>query len=125
MSMVTLRIDNELISDLSIVDAPSDAHVALMGPGAVAHDAPKWEIVLGGWANTKSVIRSVNQGRALAEHHSELPLVHSASRADCSATGRARHASCPNQRSAGDSSRADSIWSQAGHDVATPKRRQH
>lgn len=49
------------------VKASKDAHIALMSSNT-DHD-PLFEIVLGGWANSKSVIRDRKQGRALATHH--------------------------------------------------------
>lgn len=50
------------------VKASKDAHIALMSSNT-DHDPPLFEIVLGGWANSKSVIRDRKQGRALATHH--------------------------------------------------------
>ena len=38
------------------------------------HDDQKWEIVIGGWSGTKSVIRDKNQGESLASvTHANLP----------------------------------------------------
>ena len=47
------------------VDAQNDALVALMS-GCASHDCPKWEIVIGGWANTQSVLRTENLMTPLA-----------------------------------------------------------
>ena len=46
--------------------AKNDAHVAL--GDSVDHDAGHWEIVLGGWGNSNSVIRDRNQGGPLVQH---------------------------------------------------------
>ncbi|CAC5412471.1 unnamed protein product [Mytilus coruscus] len=48
------------------VKASSNAHVALMSSNTDQH--PLYEIVLGGWTNSKSVIRDRKQGKALVTH---------------------------------------------------------
>jgi Farnesoic acid 0-methyl transferase len=61
------RVPTGVTSALITVTASNDAHVAL--GDSLEHDGRHWEIVLGGWGNTQSVIRPRNQGPALATHH--------------------------------------------------------
>ena len=49
------------------VTAARDAHIAL-GQGVENNDK-HWEIVIGGWSDTKSVIRDRKQGRHLVTSH--------------------------------------------------------
>jgi len=46
----------------------NDVHVALL-PQKVARSADAWEVVFGGWGNTRSVIRSGTQGVELASYN--------------------------------------------------------
>ncbi|XP_052060295.1 C3 and PZP-like alpha-2-macroglobulin domain-containing protein 8 [Mytilus californianus] len=50
-----------------MVKASNDAHVALLSSNT--DQEPLYEIVLGGWANSKSVIRDRKQGIALTTHY--------------------------------------------------------
>ena len=61
------RVPTGVTSALITVTASNDAHVSL--GDSLEHDGRHWEIVLGGWGNTQSVIRPRNQGPALATHH--------------------------------------------------------
>ncbi|XP_052061835.1 uncharacterized protein LOC127701897 [Mytilus californianus] len=52
------------------VKASSNAHIALMSSNT--DQDPLYEIVLGGWANSKSVIRDRKQGTALVTHRGKV-----------------------------------------------------
>jgi len=49
------------------VRGSNDAHIAFM-PTKMQRSDDAWEVVIGGWGNTKSVIRAGTQGRELAHH---------------------------------------------------------
>ena len=53
------------------VDAAHDMHITLAADDTFPSDS--WEIVFGGWSGTKSIIRQVQQGDAVAvvEHTAE------------------------------------------------------
>eukprot|EP00941_MAST-03F_sp_MAST-3F-sp1_P001215 g1215.t1 len=53
---------SQMRSILVKVTAKNDAHIALSE--GTFHSSKKYEIVIGGWSNSKSVIRLQNQGRA-------------------------------------------------------------
>ncbi len=52
------------------VTAKNDAHIAL--GETTNHDGQHYEIVIGGWANSSSVIRSSNQGQNLVTHNERI-----------------------------------------------------
>lgn len=52
------------------INATNDAHIALGED--TQHDGKHYEIVLGGWSNSKSVIRTKNQGDNLVEYNSKI-----------------------------------------------------
>ena len=52
------------------VNARSDAHIALMSSNS-DHD-PIYEIIIGGWANSRSIIRDSKEGLPLAMHHGPI-----------------------------------------------------
>ncbi len=54
------------------VKAPNDAHIALHDGLGPAHDARKWEIALGGWNGSKSVIRCGNQQSEVAMYQGRV-----------------------------------------------------
>lgn len=57
------------------VKAASDVHICLskeLNPGFSNDGTPMCEIVIGGWSNTKSVIRAAKQGQPLLEHYGSL-----------------------------------------------------
>ncbi|XP_061175873.1 uncharacterized protein LOC133184808 [Saccostrea echinata] len=49
------------------VQACNDAHIALLS--GADDSKPLYEIVIGGWGNTKSCLRDAKQGPCLVEHH--------------------------------------------------------
>jgi len=61
---------SELDYVLIEVNATNDAHIALGED--TNHNGKHYEIVLGGWGNNKSVIRSQNQGPSLIEHTEKI-----------------------------------------------------
>ncbi|XP_076112030.1 uncharacterized protein LOC143080186 [Mytilus galloprovincialis] len=72
-----LLSDNNICIGNSVTDsitfnvkAKSDAHVALMSSNT-DHD-PIYEIIIGGWANSRSIIRDSKEGLPLAMHHGAL-----------------------------------------------------
>lgn len=67
MSDFGIAIGNPVSGSIKItVKARNDAHIALMSSNS--EQSPLYEIVLGGWSNSKSVIRDRKQGKALATH---------------------------------------------------------
>ena len=63
----TLEAGHEKAARVSFsLRANNDAHIAL--GSSLGHADAHWEIVLGGWGNSASVIRDRNQGPNLVEH---------------------------------------------------------
>tara|TARA_B100000902_G_scaffold106653_1_gene108509 strand:+ start:584 stop:5302 length:4719 start_codon:yes stop_codon:yes gene_type:complete len=61
---------SELDHVLIEINATNDAHIALGED--TEHNGKHYEIVLGGWSNNKSVIRSQNQGGSLVQHTEKI-----------------------------------------------------
>ncbi|XP_052106228.1 zonadhesin-like isoform X16 [Mytilus californianus] len=66
-----ISVDNhERFSIKFKVMAKNDAHLALMSSNN--EKDPLYELVLGGWGNSKSVVRDKKQGRSLSEHKGKM-----------------------------------------------------
>lgn len=71
MSDNNICIGNSVTDSITFnVKAKSDAHVALMSSNT-DHD-PIYEIIIGGWANSRSIIRDSKEGLPLAMHHGPI-----------------------------------------------------